>query len=314
MPRQFGRYRSRRSKPEPNDKKTSEPKKKKGGGLGAMIGARADRMVSRVGRLGELHVRDAKKVAHGVAKMTEKAAKMTERAAKTADYMTGGSMDLEEIEEDHRRIGGGLLPNRLHVPIVHKNHLAKMVSVMDDHDFKGLKHGAKYILGHATDVVHHHRHRATQHVKHFQQIARATREKLTHMVHHGPEALHRAIHESMHSAKVGGGFSFEHVDHIAKHLDAPVGGSLGRTLEDVAEDFGDVADEVNKAKASYDNIDFNDRSVSGLANTVTKGYSGNFHLGAAYMNAAGAVLRPARDVFRGAGEGFGVVGTELGKL
>ena len=31
--------------------------------------------------------------------------------------------------------------------------LTKMVHVMDDHDFKGLKHGAKYILGHDTDTV-----------------------------------------------------------------------------------------------------------------------------------------------------------------
>ena len=51
-----------------------------------------------------------------------------------------------------------------------------------------------------------------------------------------------------------------------------------------------------------------------MAKNTTSAYSGNFHAAAGYMNAAGAVFRPFRDVFRGAGEGFGVVGTELGKL
>ena len=199
--------------------------------------------------------------------------------------------DLGQIENDSKRVAGGLLPNRLHVQNMSKSVLTKMVSVMDDHDFKGLKHGAKYILGHPTNVVHHHRHRGTQHPKHFQKIARASREQLTHDIHHGSEDLMRAVHESIHSAKVGGGFSFDHVHHIARHIHHPItGGSLKKAFTGAkALAALNPIKSLQSAKKSYDKIDLHDWSDRGMLNNTLNAYSGNFHVGAAHLKGASAV-------------------------
>ena len=138
---------------------------------------------------------------------------------------------------------------------------------------------------------------------HFHEILGSSKEALQQKINeHG--GFKQAVSDAMHSAEKGGAIHFEH----------EVGGGLGRTMKDVAEDFEDVKVEAVEAKHSYDKINLHDTSVSGMAKNVTSAYSGNFHSAAAYMNTAGAVFRPFRDVFRGAGEGFGAVGTVLGKL
>ena len=159
----------------------------------------------------------------------------------------------------------------------------------------GKKHNGPHIISHAKNV--------TAKLHHFHEILGSSKQHMQQKINQH-SGYKQAVSDAMHSAEKGGGIHFEH----------EVGAGLGRTLEDVAEDFGDVKQEAVEAKHSYDKINLRDTSVSGMAKNTTSAYSGNFHVAAGYMNAAGAVFRPFRDVFRGAGEGFGVVGTELGKL
>ena len=240
MTRSFGKYRSRRTakKSEPEKDEEPEPVQQK-----------------------PQNKKPVKKPAKKKAQEPQPEKEIEPEEFSTDDETS--TDDLEDLEEDSRRVGGGLLPSRLHVPKMTKHLLTKAVSVMDDHDFKGLKHGAKYILGHDTDVVHHHRHRATQHAKHFQQIARSTRQDLVQALHKGGEDLHRSVHEALHSAKLGGGFDFDHVIHIAKHIANPIG-------------------QLEKAKDQYDQINLNDTSLKGMVSNAGHAYSGNFHVASAH--------------------------------
>ena len=282
MTRTFGKYRSRRKKPAKEDVEEVE------------------------------QVPAAKKAPKP--KKAKKAPK--KKVLEDTDTDTDTDYDTEEEE-----VGGGLgiVPHGLHVKTLHPNLLAKTISVMDDHEFGGLKSAAKYILGEGTNKIFHHRHRATQHKKHFESIARSTRQQLAQKV--GDKSVHRAVHEAMHSASLGGGFHFDHAIHIARHIHQPIGGGLSF---DSALSGVKVLSKLNPldsfkdAKSNYDKIDLHDWSARGMAKNALHAYSGNFHAAAGKMKADSALAAmtgvgaPEGAVLQGAAQGMGAVGSGLG--
>ena len=83
-----------------------------------------------------------------------------------------------------------------------------------------------------------------------------------------------------------------------------------------ARQVGDPIKEVEKAKGSYDKINMNDWSASGVGKNAARAYSGNFHAASGHMKAAniatlgafsGALL-PASNAFSAVGDGIGKVG------
>jgi hypothetical protein len=83
-------------------KKTATTKKKKGGsvsvggGLGSMLGRRADNMVSRAARTGRklagMHVKAARSAASGVRKRASGVGSAAKKTARRANYALGGSV------------------------------------------------------------------------------------------------------------------------------------------------------------------------------------------------------------------------------
>ena len=201
-----------------------------------------------------------------------------------SDVAETGEDYLDQMHKDTQGALGGLLPNRLHVDKMDSDLLPKVVSVLDDHQFKGLKHAAKYILGHPTDTVFHHRHRASQPMKHFKQIAESKRHDLARELS-GSDKMHRAVHEAMHSAHLGGGFDFSHAIHVAKHIADPI-------------------QQVVAAKDEYDQIDTSDWSAKGVASNAGHALAGNTRMAAAHMKATSIVAPEAAPMLLPASEGF----------
>ena len=233
------------------------------------------------------------------------------------DIAETGQDYLKQMHRDTQVAMDGLLPNRLHVETMDSDLLPKVVSVLDDHQYDGLKHAAKYILGHPTDTVFHHRHRASQPMKHFQKIAESTRDELaSHLA--GSDTMHRAVHEAMHSAHLGGGFDFSHAIHVAEHLHEPLGGGI----TDLVSGAGvlqklNPLENLQSAKSSLDEINLNDTSVEGISKNVLRGYSANFNVAAAHMKTSGAIATatgvgaPEGLILGAAGTGMGMIGDGL---
>ena len=220
----------------------------------------------------------------------------------------GGALDdyLGQMHKDSAGAHQGLLPNRLHVPSLDHDLLAKTVSVLDNHEFKGLKHAAHYIVGnhaHAPSIFHH-RHRASQPMKHFQKIAESTRDELAHHLA-GDGTMHRAVHEAMHSAHLGGGFNFSHARHIAEHLTEPVGGSfdLNRVVK-AAKQLANPIEQLKAAKNEYDSVNLNDWSAEGMARNAGHAFAGNTRVAAAHMKATSIAAPEAAPMLLPASEGF----------
>jgi hypothetical protein len=289
MPRSFGKYRSRRSK-------TSEEEKKK--------------------KQKEPEEEEPEEFESEEEEENPKGGGLLDDAEEMGgDY-------LKTMNRDTQGALQGLLPNRLHVDTLEPDLLAKTVSVLDDHQYKGLKHAANYILGKDSESVFHHRHRASQPMQHFQKIAESKRGDLARELA-GSGKMHRAVHEAMHSAHLGGGFDFSHAIHVARHMTKPiitkpVGGSFG--FDDVVNAAKHVADPIEQvvaAKSEYDAIKLNDWSAKGMASNVGHAYAGNFRVGAAHLKAASLVapvfagaLIPASEGFVGISKGFSA-GTKL---
>ncbi len=278
MPRTFGKYRSRK-------KKAASDKPVAGGGLhenvmGAVSGAVS--AVKKVKTADVVSVVKKKKVSIQKAIFANdnppRVKKKQKPSQKSESYQTGGGIQT-----------GGAFSWRLHVPKMDKRLLANTVAAMDDHQLKGLKHGARYITGEAQNTILHHSHRGSQHKKHFQQIARTGRRELAKELRRGDSDLHQAVHEAMHSAKLGGGFDFDHAIHIAKHMVDPV-------------------EQVEEAKDQYDQIDFNDTSAKGVVRNAGHAYSGNFHVGSGYLKAASLVAPEAAGLLLPASEGMDLIG------
>jgi hypothetical protein len=222
----------------------------------------------------------------------------------------GGALEnyMDKMHGDSVNALRGLVPNRLHVDTLEPDMLAKTVSVLDDHEFKGLKHAAHYILGnhHHADSIFHHRHRASQPMKHFQKIAESTRGELTrHLA--GSEKMHRAVHEAMHSAHLGGGFEYSHAIHIAEHLHdlhEPVGGGAFDTLVNAAKRVADPVEQVVAGKNEYDQVRLGDWSARGVANNAAHAFAGNTRMAAAHLKATSIVAPEFAPALIPASEGF----------
>lgn len=231
--------------------------------------------------------------------VTDTESEMTE----SEDETKGGALDfgiaemgqdyLKQMQRDTEVAMEGLLPNRLHVDTMDEDLLPKVVSVLDDHQYNGLKHAAKYILGHPTDTVFHHRHRASQPMKHFKKIAESTRDELaSHLA--GSDKMHRAVHEAMHSAHLGGGFDFSHAIHVAEHLHEPVGGGFlesAKNFATKAESMMGPLSSIKKGVDEYKSIDMNDTSFRGVAKNAMHAYTGNIRMGSAVAQGA-AIFAP----------------------
>ena len=214
----------------------------------------------------------------------------------------GGAM--EQMHRDSQGAHQGLLPNRLHVDTLEPDLLAKTVSVLDDHQFTGLKHAAHYILGNHAPTVFHHRHRASQHKKHFKKITESTRASLAQDLA-GNKEMHRAVHEAMHSAHLGGGFDFSHAIHVAEHLTEPVGGAFDfGTVVSTAKRLADPVEQVVEAKHEYDQVNLSDWSARGMARNAGHAFAGNTRMAAAHMKATSLAAPEAAPMLLPASEGF----------
>ncbi len=97
------------------------------------------------------------------------------------------------------------------------------------------------------------------------------------------------------------------------HQDLPkFGGGLDEVehVVDIARKIGDPIKSAQKAKGSYDRVNFSDTSARGIARSTLSAYAGNFHTSAAHQKTAGIVI-PGAQVLMGSGNAFDLVGDGL---
>ena len=101
-------------------------------------------------------------------------------------------------------------------------------------------------------------------------------------------------HTHQELPKVGGGLDVDELEQVV----------------DVARKIGDPIKSAQKAKGSYDRVNFNDTSARGIARSTLSAYAGNFHVSAAHQK-TGGLLIPGAQVLTASGNAFDLVGDGL---
>ena len=184
--------------------------------------------------------------------------------------------------------------------------IMKMSRGLSDYAHRHVKAAAAHILGqtHIGPHIGHHAKMMNTHAHHYHAILNSTKQELQNKIKQHPD-FKQAVSDAMHSAEKGGAISFKH----------ETGGGLS-DIVNAAKNIANPIKEANAAKDQYDQIDLHDHSVKGMAHNTLHAYSGNFHVGSAYMKAsaiaapafAGAFL-PASEGFSGVSKGLDAVGS-----
>ena len=165
---------------------------------------------------------------------------------------------------------------------------------MSDYAYKHIQSAAAHILNIKHDGHHIFSHKKNVNAKlhHFHEILGSSKRTVQQKIkqHSG---FKQAVSDAMHSAEKGGAIDFKH--------------EVGAGLSDVVNFATNLANPIKEAKAAkdqYDQIDLHDVSARGVTKNALHAYSGNFHVGSAYMKGSALAAPAFSGAFVPASEGF----------